>query len=54
MLFNGQDGELLRWLSAETDDEQRCIEDEPQKRQVGWREWRQDSGAHREAGEDET
>ena len=38
-LFAVEDGELLRWLGSETEDEERYVEHEPQKRQVGWREW---------------
>ena len=51
VLFAVEDAEMLRWLGEWTDDEQRYIEDEARKRQVGWREWMQDS-EHREAEED--
>lgn len=53
-LFGLEDAELLRWLGAESDAKQHYIEDEPLKRQVGWREWMQDYREHREAQEDES
>ena len=36
VLFALEDSDLLRWLGAERDDEQRYIEDERTKRRVGW------------------
>jgi hypothetical protein len=53
VLFAVEDAELLRWLGAETDDEQRYVEDERQDRQVGWREWMH-ACEHHEAEDDES
>ena len=50
--FGVEDAELLRWLGAETDDEQRYIEDERTKRRVGWGKGTQ--GEHLEAEQDES
>ena len=50
-LFAVEDSDLLKWLRAETDDEQRYIEDEPRQRRIGWRAWMHGC-EHREAEED--
>jgi hypothetical protein len=38
VLFNVEDGELLRWIGSESDQERRYIDQEPAKRREGWHE----------------
>jgi hypothetical protein len=38
VLFNVEDGELLRWIGSESDQERRYIDQESEKRREGWRE----------------
>ena len=52
VLFDREDGHLLRWLGAETDDEQCEVEDEPVKRRVS--RGPAAHGQHPEAQQDET
>lgn len=46
ILFGVEDGELLRWLGPETEQERRYVEDEPRMAREGW------AKARREARED--
>lgn len=36
VLFNVEDGELLRWIGPETAAERRYVQDEPRLRSSGW------------------
>jgi len=51
-LFGIEDGELLSWLGAETDEERGYVEDERTKCQIGWSRRTQDERL--EADEDES
>jgi hypothetical protein len=38
-LFNIADGQLLRWLGPESDEERTYIREEPRRAREGWRAW---------------
>lgn len=38
-LFNVEDGELLRWIGADTDEERQYVDQEPTKAREGWQAW---------------
>lgn len=51
VLFDTEDGELLRWLGPVNEAERSYIREEPQKAREGWRQWQRcsrDSDAYRE------
>jgi hypothetical protein len=52
-LFNIEDGQLLRWLGPQTEDEQTYIEEEPRRAREGWRAWERDHHARRDEMPDE-
>jgi hypothetical protein len=39
VLFNVPDGDLLRWLGPQTEDEETYIREEPRRAREGWRAW---------------
>jgi hypothetical protein len=42
VLFNVEDGELLRWFGPRSEQEQDYIREEPRKAREGWRAWERD------------
>lgn len=42
VLFNVEDGELLRWLGPRSEQEDDYVREEPRKAREGWQAWERD------------